>query len=50
MAAAAAMRCEYSPDGNIQWLLVKPRLCSINQDAARECAEPECGRTGHRRR
>jgi hypothetical protein len=26
MAAAAAMRCKHSPDGNIQWLRVKPRM------------------------
>jgi hypothetical protein len=28
-AAAAAMHCEHSPNGGIQWLLEKPWMCSI---------------------
>jgi hypothetical protein len=29
MAAAVAMQCEHLPDSNIQWLQVKPGMCSI---------------------
>ena len=29
MVAVVAMRCKHSPDGAIQWLLLKPRMCSI---------------------
>ena len=29
MAAAGAIRRRHSPDGSIQWLPVKPRMCSI---------------------
>ena len=29
MGAAAMMQCKHSPEGGIQWLLVKPRVCSI---------------------
>jgi hypothetical protein len=35
MAAVVAMRCEHSPDGGIQWLRVKPWMCSIGRSAPR---------------
>ncbi len=31
LAAAGAMRCRQPPDGGIQWLQVKPGMCSIGQ-------------------
>ncbi len=30
-AAAGPMRCRHLPNGGIQWLLVKPGMCSIRQ-------------------
>jgi hypothetical protein len=33
MAASRAMRCNHLPDGSIQWLLVKPRMCFMRQCA-----------------
>ena len=34
MAAVAAMRCEHSPNGGIQWLRVKPWMCSVASSEA----------------
>jgi hypothetical protein len=33
MAAAAAIQCEHSPDGGIQWLKVKPWMYFIGRCA-----------------
>ncbi len=39
LAAAGAMRCRHSPNGCIQWLLVKPGMCSIGR-CAPHCTAP----------
>jgi hypothetical protein len=38
MAAAGAIRRRHSPDGGIQWLRMKPWMCSIGRCASRRTA------------